>query len=519
MSIDIVKQGFGFAVYPSVKLCMNETDPKTGKLKFTFVKELLFGDYIKPEINNGKFTEIEMGDKTWIKVRARNADGYILKDQIQGERILEVNFIDVGQGDGVHIVTPEDKHIIVDAGVDDHMFRYLRWRFNLQNPKNNPPWFTAVISHSDSDHYQGFDKLFTENGQTGKRFSFDTIYHNGLIETSGEGADSLGALSSDKKFVTGTCKTDSDYRVRVDGLSKKGDYIKMLEKTTAPKLGLSAGMAPLYQANNLSIDILGPYTQRIEGSNALPVFDNNKGKTKNGNSVVLSIRMENKFRLLLGGDLNQAAENYLMTNYSGVDIVKTREKIADTKISGAEREIYNTLLETAITQTRKKFESDVAKACHHGSPDFTIEFMKAVNAIATVISSGDNESYCHPRPDTLGAIGKYSRGDRPMIFCTELARSGRELFKLTGLQGSVSPPVTENSNENGSPITEVPLDKQLEKAVTVYGMISLRTDGQKVIIAQKLEKKAASHGYDIHMLEWKPGNGGFVVVDKNSRED
>jgi hypothetical protein len=41
----------------------------------------------------------------------------------------------------------------------------------------------------------------------------------------------------------------------------------------------------------------------------------------------------------------------------------------------------------------------------------------------TVISSGDNENYGHPQPDLLWSLGKYSRGGRPLIFSTELARS------------------------------------------------------------------------------------------------
>ena len=54
------------------------------------------------------------------------------------------------------------------------------------------------------------------------------------------------------------------------------------------------------------------------------------------------------------------------------------------------------------------------------------------------------------------------------------------------------------------------IDKQLgeiERSITVYGMINLRSDGDKVIIAQKLEKKASNaRKWDIHRLE--PGSDG-----------
>ena len=53
-----------------------------------------------------------------------------------------------------------------------------------------------------------------------------------------------------------------------------------------------------------------------------------------------------------------------------------------------------------------------------------------INASATVVSSGDYESHSHPRPDALGAFGKHGRGERPLIFSTELARSTREFTPL-----------------------------------------------------------------------------------------
>src|SRR5215207_5961693 len=78
---------------------------------------------------------------------------------------------------------------------------------------------------------------------------------------------------------------------------------------------------------------------------------------------------------------------------------------------------------TDSSVVRETFEADVAKACHHGSADFTDLFLRAVNPTAAIVSSGDNESYAHPRPDALGAFGKCGRGSRPLIFSTELARS------------------------------------------------------------------------------------------------
>ena len=75
-------------------------DKKTKKRKFVILKTLLFGDYIKPVIENGNYVSITEKKRTYIKVHCRSKDGYILPSKIQPNKIVEVNFTDVGQGDG-----------------------------------------------------------------------------------------------------------------------------------------------------------------------------------------------------------------------------------------------------------------------------------------------------------------------------------------------------------------------------------------------------------------------------------
>jgi len=151
--------------------------------------------------------------------------------------------------------------------------------------------------------------------------------------------------------------------------------------------------------------------------------------TRNGHSIVLRLIYEN-VSVILGGDLNRKSEKYLMSHYA----------------------------------PNNPFESDVAKSCHHGASDFSLEFMDMLDPYATVISSGDNETYAHPRADAIGAAGKYSRGDRPKVFSTELARSVR----------------------SGGDI--------------LYGMINLRSDGDQIYMAQMKEAKGGSDIWDSYTV-------------------
>ena len=520
----------GFAIYPYVDLKEITENPETHEKSKKTIKRLPFGDYIKPEIVDGAYVTDKIGKDVYIKVHCRNADGWIKKKEMQEERPVEINFIDVGQGDGCHIVTPDDKHYLIDAGKEDNMYRFLKWRFNLRSPKNKAPGFTVVITHSDEDHYKGFKTLFekalppqedkkkkkakktqeaeTEEKKETPQIRIKKIYHNGIIEGGGSALESLGTLvvkDDDHKYITDLCEKDSDYKKRVEGLDagefknakgeviKAGKYVDMLRLSTAPKEALRAGTIEepnyLYDKCGMKMEILGPVADMIDGKPALRVFgSSDTGKTKNGHSIVIKLSIGH-LKLLLGGDLNTPAEYHLLSAYSHKDVAALR---ADQKDPEKQKE-----LDEAILAANKYLGVDIAKSCHHGSDDFSSEFLRALNPIATVISSGDEEYYCHPRPDTLGTIGKYSRSKRPMIFSTELARSGKEFLNLDKLDLSAQ--------------------KKKERVVTVYGMINVRTDGEKVIFAQKLEKKSPQgQTWDIHQMEWSDKLGDFEL--KNFKE-
>ncbi len=192
------------------------------------------------------------------------------------------------------------------------------------------------------------------------------------------------------------------------------------------------------------------------------------------------------------GNLNSQSADYLMEKYSGEDIRKVRaqiERAADVELPALQLK-----MQQIVDACRVPFQSEIAKSCHHGSSDVTNELLKCINPIATVISSGDEESFCHPRPETLGAIGKYGRGDRPLIFSTELARSSPEFIELQ---------------------SKVKTDKIKQRVVSTYGMITLRTDGTNAIISQKLEKPRSSFGlitkWHIDKIIWNDKRGEFIT--------
>lgn len=494
----LARQGHGFAVFPEVRIF----DKPGGKS----IQHLLFGDFITPPKNKNKTAYLKWSDsllqeheeETWLHVRSRQDEGWIRLDDIQPERLLEVNFVDIGQGDGCHLVTPNDEHFIIDAGEADNMYRFLRWRFNLAKPGSSLPKFHAVISHPDEDHYKGFTPLLSAPpaGQQ-RQIHFEKLYHNGIIQRTGSTLGESTTVNG-QKYLTDFIDTHKKLAKILKAEGKKSNYEKLLTGAIAafPDLsieGVSKDLSKenlLYKDKSLKLEILAPVPELVAGKKALRWFNDDVGKTKNGHSVVLVAKI-GKVKVLLGGDLNSKSADYLMSQYSGKNIELVKKQIAEANgtLTSAQSE-----LQQIIDDCKPFFQSEVAKSCHHGSHDITNEFLQSVNPIATIISSGDEESFCHPRPETLGAIGKYGRGERPLIYSTELARSSSEYITIE--------------------VQKLKSDKVKQRIVSTYGMITLRTDGERIIIAQKLEKQRSSFGlitkWQIDKLIWNDERAEFI---------
>ena len=463
------------------------------------VNQLLWGDWARIDKIDGK----------WVNIRSRGHSGWVRKENLQTNRLLEVNFVDIGQGDGCHIQTPQDKAIVIDAGEGDNMYRFLRWRFGKFAQKFTFESF--IISHPDKDHYLGFAPLLEHD-----KVHVGTIHHNTIVEQVSGGKSTLGTEKKvgRTKYLTGLVQTMDELKKITKSAARRGGrlYPNMLRTAVdsgrvKDVVGLLASIdwrTPLYlpgyspQDNRgMTVKLLGPVPQELTpGKPGLPKIGNT-GVTKNGHSVVLLLEIGN-IKMLLGGDLNEPSQKYLMEHYTGLD--------PDPK-SPTEMEIL-------VAEGRKHLEVDIAKACHHGSAHVSPSFLQATNPLATVISSGDNEPHSHPRPDTLGIIGKYSRSDRPLIFSTELARSGNESIKHPNLvrrelrkqidkeMAILNDPAATAAQKKKA---DERLDKQLtiiERSVANYGMINVRTDGDHLIIAQRLERqRSKSKRWDIYTFE------------------
>ena len=473
-------------------------------------KQLLWGDWLR------------IGDDInadWSKIQWGNQALAIRKKDYQEERLLELIFLDVGQGDGCILTTPQlgekERIMIIDAGDGDNMNGYLKYRF--RDFKKKFTFHAAVITHPDQDHYRGFQKIFDN-----PNISFEHVYHNGLLERTG--ADLLGPVSDG--FLTDIRASKTSARQLYSDATVRGRkrYPKLI--WTALDSGRFAdvsmlstrhgqkeqgktwinGFAPSDDAE-FTIEVLGPVVEKTaSGEQALRTFGSSitatsmdDGKTKNGHSVLLRLTYRD-FSVLFGGDLNTPAEHFLMRHYGNSGNAPTT--IAQTH--------------DRIEKARQRFSVDFMKSCHHGASDVTDEFLDATTPVAYLVSSGDEESHVHPRPDLLGLLGKKGRGPRPLVLCTELLRSTREKedpklrIKLDKLKFDIENAATAELKQELEKQRKECLDQLFKRNVGVYGAVNLRTDGRKAVIAFRKEKAKGVSRWFCYELE-KDAQGIFQL--------
>ncbi|AMR29942.1 hypothetical protein A0256_00185 [Mucilaginibacter sp. PAMC 26640] len=374
----------------------------------------------------------------WREVTAFGTTGWIKSSDIGDEPGLKIFFVDVGQGDGALIEVGNNFKMLIDGGPDDNLANYLsKWQYKYYFGRNEKVHFDyVVISHFDKDHYAGLIDIINDD-----HYTFGTILHNGIAKFNDAKANFPADYDTELGHTeNGYLTTSFDSVDDLNALKTKGGMLDLVEKfafaaTNARQQGrlqnfkradyLTETVTQDIAGKTLRLDFLGPVT--TEGAKRYKYLDDD-AHTINGHSIVLKLTYGIR-TILFGGDLNSQAETHLLEHYG---------------------------------QTNP-FEVDIAKSCHHGASEFTVEYMAKVNPHATVISSGDNESYSHPRADAIGCAGKYTKSNRPLVFSTELARS-----------------------------TDIKADK------IKYGMINLRCNGEQVIMAQMKEVVTGASVWDLY---------------------
>ncbi len=475
----------------------------TEKKKSNLRTVLAWGDEV--EVIETKASHIKIALKDFTEkpdgsILQTATDGFILKASgnnpplnsiikpIAEKDVLQVSFIDVQQGDGCVVESPKGKVLLIDGGENQMFARYLAARYSGSSPQNPKIIDCITVSHGDADHFEGLPLILeSETNDSPKKRLFinpQRVYHNGIVKRPGKKPD--GVKRKDIELLGGTTKVgnqvfltdlEEDF-LQIDNKKLNGPFKKWQTALKEYKDfygtniiskrldNTSAGDFDFLAAENINVQVLGPIIAEVNGKPALKflrqppksvVHDDeddspasgaySASHTINGHSIILRLKYGN-VSFMFAGDLNEEAEDILVA-------------------------------ESAVTPV----QSEILKVPHHGSADFSNKFFEAVKPLVSVVSSGDEsemKEYIHPRATLMGALGKHSRIDRPLIFVTELVA----FFKREGWSK-----VVEKSSPNK------PAAEYFGFSRAAYGIVHVRTDGKRILVFTHSGQKGLKEAY------------------------
>lgn len=485
-----------------------ETPKKSG-----FIRTMSWGDQVEVldvtpehvEVRVFKFEKQPDGTSKPVP-----ASGFIVPPKASGitpdevvtekkkNRVLMVNYVDVQQGDGSVIETPKGQTVLIDGG-DNVMFaRYLASRFRSTEAGKFKEIDCILVTHGDADHFLGLTEIFESESSATKFHRLfihpRRVYHNGLVKRPSKingktvpEAEMLGATKvvkdpatgKDVTLITGleTDLTKVDPAEMNDPFKKWQAALKAWKKRGPIKfrhLQIGDNDAFDFLADEgIKVEVLGPIPTKIGNVEGLKFLGNpprgprvghesleteikgfsgkSASHTINGHSVVFRLTYD-RINFLFTGDLNDESGRALTQAHNRGEI---------------------------------SLQAEVFKVPHHGSADFSGALLQAVAPVVSIISSGDESArkeFIHPRATLVGALGRFSRLEEPLIFVTELVA----FFQFEGLlrpEFHALDAAGLCKVKDGIAVLNPKAAKQfIAFSRAAFGMVKVRTDGRRLFV-------------------------------------
>ena len=522
-----------------VKLCYVKTWKQGGETMYSapFFRNSTGGDK-RFDLLWGDCVQVYGAQDGRLQAHARGFEGWVDEDHVGADALLEVYFIDVGQGDGALVKTPDGRHIMIDGGYEGerqitgkNAADFVDWKFFYDYGHHSSHLDAMIASHCDADHYGGLSDLLNSSSKAQAELDVaevevDRFFHAGVswweptddeisdFDLKGDARDRwLGPTQ--QGYLTRLLgngqgaidRSDSDAVPKLQGNWRT--FIARVGRKTSniTRLGLHhgdidtpqyvPGWSPDDQAP-ATVRVFGPINYTRAGAPAVRDYAVDSQNT-NGHSLLLRIDYDHA-RVLMTGDLNKNSMQTIRVRFG---------------------------------EHMRELACDVAKACHHGSEDVSYSFLADLKPAATVISSGDAEGHAHPRPVIIAVSGLTGHvqvdGENdelitPLVYATEIERSmllgevqrvavtrypdanNSEFNLFMQPPSTFSGPLKAEANEQKQAQTRFRAHykeaapgrfrrKRADRSFwkphmltgVVYGLVNVRTDGSKIMCATMRE--------------------------------
>ena len=167
----------------------NAGKPTGEKLK-TFT--LMWGDQVRVTGKQDDRLVVEFSPREWDEENQRYevvkyAGLLPKKAKFRDASVLKVRFVDVGQGDGAMVETPQGRILFIDGGEEEHLRRYVNVAYSHLLRTKPLHCDALIVTHGDADHFEGLTRLVRAfRSKEDPMITADRVFHNGLVKKKKE---------------------------------------------------------------------------------------------------------------------------------------------------------------------------------------------------------------------------------------------------------------------------------------------------------------------------------------------
>ncbi|MDQ5911908.1 MAG: competence protein ComEC [Patescibacteria group bacterium] len=298
----------------------------------------------------------------------------------KSENLLQVHFLNIGQGDAIYIVAPNKNSMLIDSGPQNEKVIAEVQKFKSMFDRRIN---VLLATHADADHIGSMKKAI-------EKFQYQVFAYSGL------GSDTK--LFADLMSVVNDAADSASQNLSAENL------VDAKNTKSTNKVTLTAGMSVvLDEKNNIRFDVLFPdFDYQIEAYQECTKKEKYKPENKNVKNS------KNSKSKKTGTKLKPQKNVCLKSLSTETNLNSVVGKLSHGSTSFMLTGDVPSEVEKFIIKKYSDIRADVLKLGHHGSKTSTSpEFLLEVGPRFAVVSAGKENRYGHPHKKVLDTITEF----------------------------------------------------------------------------------------------------------------